>query len=167
VLERAVGAPVIGHRQHYLNFHPSRLFDEVEGAGLQYDSSVGYNDASGARAGTYFPFRPFNLARGRAYAFWEIPFVLMDTTLATTYRFSPGEALAHLQAILSGVAQAGGCAALIWHLEQLSGLLDPGYAEVYFELLDWIRAQGGAMVNARDLLSDFDARWHATMGDAE
>lgn len=166
-LERAVGVPVIGHRQHYLNFHPSQLFDEVEAAGLQYDSSVGYNDGSGARAGTYFPFRPFNLARGRAYAFWEIPFVLMDTTLATTYRFSPGEALAHSQAILSGVARAGGCAALIWHLEQLSGLLDPGYAEVYFELLDWIRAQGGAMVNARDLLSDFNARWHATMGDAE
>lgn len=160
-----MGATVLGQRQHYLNFHPSQLFDEVERAGLSYDTSVGYNDISGARAGTYFPYRPFNLATGRAHSFWEIPFVLMDTTLATTCRFSPAQALEHSQAILARVAQARGCVAIIWHLEQLSGLVDPGFDRSYYDLLDWIRAQGGAMVTGRAMLPDLDARWRLTLCD--
>lgn len=164
-LERAVGAPVRGHRQHYLNFHPSQLFDEVDRAGLDYDMSVGYNDASGARAGTFFPYHPFSLAHNHAHKFWEIPFVLMDTTLATTYRLSPPQAAQHSQAVLANVARARGSVSIIWHLEQLSGLVDPGFDQVYYDLLDWIRAQGGVMTTARNILPEWDARWRATMLD--
>ena len=164
-LERVVGTAVHGNRQHYLNFHPSQLFDAIERAGMEYDMSVGYNDASGTRAGTCFPYRPFNLGLGRAYGFWEISFVLMDTTLATTYRFSPAEALEHAQAVLSRVAKVGGSVSLIWHLEQLSGLVDPGFDQLYCELLDWIHAQGGAMVAGRDVLHDLNVRWRAAMCD--
>lgn len=164
-LERVIGKAVQGNRQHYLNFHPSWLFDEVERAGLQYDTSIGYNDVSGTRAGTYFPYRPFNLRRSHAYGFWELPFLLMDTTLATTYRFSPSEALKHTQAILSPVARVGGCVSVIWHLEQLSGLVDPGFEQVYYDLLDWIHSQGGAMVTGRGVLDDLEKRWRATIID--
>ena len=164
-LERIAGVLVRGHRQHYLNFHPSQLFDAVEHAGLEYDSSVGYNDTSGARAGTYFPYRPFNVASGRAHDFWEIPFVLMDTTLATTYRFTSQEAFEHSKKTLARVSEGGGCVAMIWHLEQLSGLLDPEFDQVYFELLDWIRECGGIMTNGREIIPEWEMRWRATMAD--
>ncbi len=161
-LERASNISVQGHRQHYLNFHPSQLFDAIECAKFEYDSSVGYNDVSGARAGTFFPYRPFGVNHRRAYNFWEIPFVLMDTTLATTNNFSPRQALVHSQKILAPVAQACGTVAIIWHLEQLSGLLDPGFECVYFDLLDWIRAQGGVMTTGRAVVRNWNARWKAT-----
>lgn len=164
-LESVAMVPVIGNRQHYLNFAPAHLFDQVERADLQYDSSVGYNEMSGARAGTYRPYRPFDFTRDCAYNFWEIPFVLMDTTLATTYRFSPRAALEHSKKILACVAETCGCVAIIWHLEQLSGLVDPGFDQVYFDLLDWIRVQGGAMVTGRDAAKIWDTHWRATMPD--
>lgn len=162
-LKRWVGVSPLGQRQHYLNFHPSQLFDQVEGAGFRYDLSVGYNDKSGARAGTYFPFHPFNLTNARAYDFWELPFVVMDTTLATSHRFSPRQALVHAQAILEEVAKAGGCVSLIWHQEQLGGLLDPGFERVYYDLLDWIREQGGVLTTGRNILDALDTRWEATI----
>lgn len=162
-LEREIGAPVRGHRQHYLNFYPSRLFDAVERAGLDYDLSVGYNDASGARAGTCFPYRPFNLTANHAHNFWEIPFVLMDTTLATTHCFAPREAFQYSQKILAPIAQARGCVALIWHLEQLSGLLDPGFERVYFDLLDWLCEQGARMVAGKHLVREWQDAWTQTL----
>ncbi len=159
LLEKTLGAPVWGQRHHYLNFYPPQLFEQVARAGLQYDLSVGYNDRSGARAGTLFPYRPFG------YAFWEIPFVLMDTTLATTYRLSAAEAETHAKRVLRQLVDAGGCAAIIWHAEQSSGVLDPGYERVYENLLEWIYARGGALVSGRALLRELDDRWRAAWAD--
>ena len=152
-----------GHRQHYLNFEPGGLFHEVAHAGLCYDMSIGYNDRSGPRAGTYFPFRPYDLDNARAYRFWEIPFVVMDTTLATTYRLSAAEASAHARAALQPVVAAGGCVAIIWHQEQCGGLLDPGSDWVYCDLLDWLVTQGVRLTSGGPLLSEADGAWEATM----
>lgn len=165
LLEDLMAHPILGHRQHYLNFHPSLLFDEVERAGLKYDLSVGYNDRSGPRAGTFFPYRPFNLDRSHAYDFWEIPFVLMDTTLATTYRFSATEAFSHARMLLEQAAEAKGCVGIIWHQEQLGGQLDPGYDRVYYDLLDWINSQGGLMTNGKDVVPALDGQWNSTLAN--
>ncbi|HXQ21413.1 MAG TPA: polysaccharide deacetylase family protein [Candidatus Acidoferrales bacterium] len=162
-LEALAGRVVRGGRQHYLNFEPAELFREAAAAGLGYDLSVGYNDRSGPRAGTYFPFRPNDLDAKRPYQFWEIPFVLMDTTLATTYRLGATEALAHAQAVLDPVAAAGGCVAIIWHQEQCGGLLDPGYDRTYFQLLEWLAGKGGRLTTGASLIAELDAAWEATI----
>ncbi len=161
-LESLAGATIFGHRQHYLNFHPRDLFQEVERANLRYDMSIGYNDISGARAATLFPLVPFSSLE-RPYSFWEIPFVLMDTTLATSYRFSARDAFEHATRVLQTVADAGGCVSVVWHQEQLGGALDPDYDRVYYDLLDWIHANGGAMTTGRVVVEELDHRWKETL----
>jgi hypothetical protein len=163
-LESLSGRRVLGHRQHYLNFDPAELFREVAAAGLCYDMSVGYNDRSGPRAATYFPFRPYDLGAGQPHAIWEIPFVLMDTTLATSYRLGPRAAFEHAQAALRPALAAGGCVSIIWHQEQCGGLLDPGYDRVYVDLLDWLTAEGARLVNGAAVVGDLDASWAAADG---
>ena len=158
-LERMANRPVCGYRQHYLNFEPAGLFREVAAAGLRYDMSVGYNDRSGPRAGTYFPFKPYDLDGAQPYAFWEIPLVLMDTTLATTHRLGAAEALQHARMTLEPVIAAGGCVALIWHQEQCGGLLDPGYDEVYSQLLSGLARHGGRLTTGAGVISELDAAW--------
>jgi len=162
VLEQVLGTPITGHRQHYLHFHPAQLFAEVEHAGFSYDLSVGYNDRSGPRAGTCFPYRPYALEHGRPYALWEIPFVLMDTTLATIYRLSSQEAWEHARTVLD---RQRGCVAVIWHQEQLGGLLDPGFDEVYYRVVAWALEAGMRLVPGAALLPDLDAAWAATVRD--
>jgi len=158
-LESILGMSVSGHRQHYLNFHPATFFPELERAGLEYDMSVGYNDMSGPRAGTLFPFKPYDVERARYFPLWEIPFILMDTTLATTYRFSSEQALDHCIDQIRPMEKSGGCVSLIWHQEQLSGLLDPGFDGVYWTLLKYLKKRGVRLSSGARLLPAMDELW--------
>jgi len=164
-LERIAGSVVSGHRQHYLNFHPVTIFLELEKAGFRYDMSVGYNDMSGPRAGTLFPYRPYNVEKAKPYTMWEIPFVLMDTTLATTYRFSPDQAIDHCMEQIRQVNKSGGCVSIIWHQEQLSGILDPGFEELYWTLLGEIRTRGMSMTSGGRIVPAIDEMWDLTYED--
>jgi hypothetical protein len=158
-IESILGRRISGHRQHYLNFHPATFFPELESAGLEYDMSVGYNDMSGPRAGTLFPFRPYDTERAKPFSLWEIPFILMDTTLATTYCFSSDEALDHCTDQIRPVEESGGCVSLIWHQEQLSGLLDPGFDGIYQTLLERLRERGMRLTSGQRLLPAMDELW--------
>ena len=164
-LEKILGTSISGHRQHYLNFHPATFFPELEKAGLKYDMSIGYNDMSGPRAGTLFPFRPYDMEKAKPFSLWEIPVILMDTTLATTYRFSSGEALDHCIDQIQPVEKSGGCVSLIWHQEQLSGLLDPGFDGIYWTLLKGLKERGIRLTSGRVVVEDIDALWTQTIGD--
>ena len=158
-LEKILGTSISGHRQHYLNFHPATFFPELERAGLEYDMSVGYNDMSGPRAGTLYPFRPYDIEKAKPFSLWEIPFILMDTTLATTYRFSSGDALDHCIEQVRPLEKSGGCVSLIWHQEQLSGLLDPGFDGVYWTLLKDLKKRGVRLSSGARLLPAMDELW--------
>jgi len=162
-LESILGMSVSGHRQHYLNFHPATFFPELERAGLEYDMSVGYNDMSGPRAGTLFPFRPYDMEKAKPFSLWEIPFILMDTTLATTYRFSSGDALDHCIEQVRPLEKSGGCVSLIWHQEQLSGLLDPGFDRIYWILLKKLKERGIRLSSGERLLPAMDELWKMTI----
>ena len=162
-LENILGVSISGHRQHYLNFHPATFFSELSKAGLAYDMSVGYNDMSGPRAGTLFPFRPYDMEGAKPFSLWEIPFILMDTTLATTYRFSSGEALEHCIDQIQSVKKSGGCISLIWHQEQLSGLLDPGFDRIYWALLKKLKERGTRLCSGERLLPAMDELWKVSI----
>jgi len=86
----------------------------------------------------------------------------MDTTLATTYRFSSGAAWEHIKTVLT---RHRGCSAVIWHQEQLSGLLDPGFDSVYYLLLTWALAAGMRLLPGEALLPELDRAWVATVRD--
>ncbi len=164
-LEGILGTSISGYRQHYLNFHPATFFHELTKAGLEYDMSVGYNDMSGPRAGTLFPFRPYDMEGAKSFPLWEIPFILMDTTLATTYRFSSDEALDHCIDQMRPVEESGGCVSLIWHQEQLSGMLDPGFDEIYWTLLKGLRERGMRLTTGSIVVKEIDELWKKTIGD--
>jgi hypothetical protein len=125
--------------------------------------SVGYNDMSGPRAGTLFPFRPYDIEKAKPFSLWEIPFILMDTTLATTYRFSSREALDHCIDQIRPVEKSGGCVSLIWHQEQLSGLLDPGFDGIYWILLKKLKEYGIRLSSGERLLPAMDELWKASI----
>jgi hypothetical protein len=162
-LENILGHEVVGHRQHYLHLHPRSFFEGIENAGLQYDMSIGYNDAVGPRAGTYFSYRPYDIYKAKAFSFWEFPLVLMDTTLATSYLFQPTEALLKSKEEMQHVIEAKGCVSVIWHQEQMGGLLDPGYDQVYWKLIDELRRQQVRLTTGSRILPEMDAMWQKTV----
>ena len=79
-LEKLSG-PVQGQRYHYLRVDPHRNLGALEAAGFAYDSSLGFGDAVGFRAGIAHPFRPWDFERDAPRGLVEVPLAAMDVTL--------------------------------------------------------------------------------------
>src|SRR5262249_14599496 len=84
-IRRAAGTRHIGGRQHYLRWSP-QTWEDWEMCGMAYDSSLGYADEIGFRAGTCIPYRPWLLGPGREASLLEIPLTVMDVTVAGNTR---------------------------------------------------------------------------------
>ena len=80
--------------------------------GAAYDSTVGYNETVGYRAGTTQVFKPLQASR-----LLELPQHVMDTALF--YRahlgLSQREASTYLSRIVDNAEQFGGCLTINWH----------------------------------------------------
>jgi hypothetical protein len=161
-LECLLGRKVVGHRHHYLNFNPKELFHELESAGFEYDMSVGYNDMIGPRAGTYFPFRPYNFSRSRSFSFWEIPLAVMDTTMATTFKISADMASGLVETELEKAAKCAGAIGINWHHEQFTETLDPGYGWVYEKILQRLAGEPAHLGTGGEMSALMECAWKET-----
>jgi hypothetical protein len=130
-LKRIFGKTKLGGRQHYLRWHPESWVD-WEKWGLSYDSSVGFAEAPGFRAGTSLPYRPWIIQKNRQANLLEIPLILMDVTLCDYMKVSPGSGYEIAAKIISRCKLVGGVFTFLWHN---STLLDPRYGNLYQQLL--------------------------------
>jgi len=131
-LKSALDENFPGGRQHYLRWSPQTWLD-WESCGLRYDSSVGFADQLGFRAGTSFPFRPWCWAENRELNLIEVPLILMDCTPVKYMRLDIHEGLERVRAMVRRVEETGGVFTLLWHN---TPLLDPGYNGWYEAILD-------------------------------
>lgn len=139
------GAAELGTRMHWLYYgHDSPAV--LERAGASYDSTVGYRETVGYRAGTSQAYKPLNAER-----LLELPLQVMDTALLypAYMGLSAGEATAVLQRFADDLARFGGCLTLNWHDRSLAPE----------------RLWTGCYRDLMDNLKDRDT-WFATCGQA-
>jgi hypothetical protein len=133
-LKSALGVNSPGGRQHYLRWS-TQTWRDWESCGLRYDSSVGFADQIGFRAGTSFPFRPWCWAENRELNLVEVPLILMDCTPVKYMRLDIHEGLKRIRALVRRVEETGGVFTLLWHN---TPLLDPDYIGWYEAILDFL-----------------------------
>jgi len=139
-----------GGRQHYLRWSPDTWLD-WEACGLSYDSSLGYADRFGFRAGTAFPYRPWSFQNNRELNLIEVPLVLMDCTPVKYMRLSRSEGLKRIRKVAQRVAHTGGVFTLLWHN---TPFLDADYDGWYESILDLLTG-----TRSFDLPSDAKDLW--------
>lgn len=148
-VEKRLGASISGLRHHYLaidNLHPARTFRSHVAAGFSYDSSIGWQERAGFRAGTCLPWQPYDLETDQSLPLVELPLCLMDGYVMAD---DVPTAVRNALAIVSAVRQAGGVATINWHTETYcSQYVFKNYRPVLEQLL-------------ASLLADCDA-WFAT-----
>ena len=156
-LEQLAG-PVRGQRYHFLRLDPDRNLAHVEAAGFAYDSTLGFNDAPGFRAGIAHPFRPWNLERDEPRGIVEVPLAAMDVTLSAEryLDLSARQAEARLRTLLDWAAEHGGGFAVLWHSEQYDSAINPGWDRLYRRFMEDVRARGGICVQAGTLAEEAD-----------
>lgn len=166
VLEReaavlgALGTEVRGQRYHYLRVDPHANLAPLTALGLRYDTTLGFPDAPGFRAGIAHPFRPWDVAADRPLDLVEVPLAAMDVTLAEE-RFlglSAREAEPRLIALLDWAAEHGGGFSVLWHTDRFDRPTARGWDTLYSRFMDAVRERGGICMSAGEL-ADEAAAW--------
>jgi hypothetical protein len=155
-IEAASGRPAPGTRQHFLRFDIHRTWRAQEEAGFSYDSTLGYNEAPGFRAGIAAPFAPWDANAGRPHRLLELPLTVMDGSLFRTLGLDGARAAERVRQHLRAVEASGGLAVLLWHPNGASQAHFPGWWTAWEAALDTLAA-GGAWVATGDEI----ARWWA------
>ena len=151
----ALAGEVQGHRYHYLRADPHGNLAQLAGLGFRYDTTLGFPDAVGFRAGIARPFRPWDFASDAPADLLEIPLAAMDATLAEEryLGLSARRAEPQLTALLDWAAANGGAFAILWHPDRFDPLTSGGWDRLYSRLLDGVRARGGVCMSAGELSS--------------
>jgi hypothetical protein len=140
----------LGGRQHWLRFSLDRLIPAVERAGALFDTSLGWQNRIGFRAGACFPFPPYNFAEERPARFLELPLAVMDQALPSNEEGAVNE-IANLLAT-SRMYGWGGISVL-WHPEALGGgQLPIGIGRTFYDLVNACSGWKDTWLSAGDFL---------------
>jgi hypothetical protein len=151
------GEEQLGIRMHWL------LFDQgsaarLDRAGFVYDSTFGYNDEVGFRAGTAQPFRPHSVSR-----LLELPLHIQDTALFFPQRLhlTETEAWQRCERIWQPVEAYGGALTILWHERSLAP--ERQWGEFYARLLETLRLKRTWFGTGREVTRWFTRRRAVTM----
>ncbi|MDX6479682.1 MAG: hypothetical protein QOG85_192 [Gaiellaceae bacterium] len=150
---RNLAGEVAGHRYHYLRIDPHRNLVPLGSLGFRYDTTLGFPDAVGFRAGIAHPFHPWDFEKEAPAEIVEVPLAVMDATLAEARYLGlrTEDAKPSLFALLDWAAEHGGGFSILWHPDRFDAPSARGWDRLYFELLDAVRERGGVCLPARDL----------------
>jgi hypothetical protein len=137
-LRETLGERFLGGRQHYLRWAP-QTWTHWEECGLAYDSTVGYADHVGFRAGTCFPYRPWLLWLNREATIIEIPLIVMDCVLAHSIGLNPQQSREAIRNCIARCRSVGGVFTLLWHN---GSLIEAIYGDTYETVLDELAGEG-------------------------
>jgi peptidoglycan/xylan/chitin deacetylase (PgdA/CDA1 family) len=150
-IEFGADTVVRGVRQHFLRFDVRATWAAQVEAGFRYDTTLGYNEAVGFRAGIAAPFRPWSSERKQSHDLWELPLTLMDGALFRTLKLGSKQAAEAVTRHLDQVEAAGGLAVLLWHPNGAAEALFPGWWATYRHLLDELGRRNAWVATARTI----------------
>ncbi|MGZ4462994.1 MAG: polysaccharide deacetylase family protein [Gaiellaceae bacterium] len=156
----ALAGELDGHRFHYLRVDPHRNLRPLDRLGFHYDTSLGFADRYGFRAGIAQPFRPWDFAAERPLDLIEIPLAVMDATLAEEryLGLSAAEAEQRLNVLLDWAAGNGGAFSVVWHPDRFDPAQARGWDRLYYRFIAAVKERGGACVTCEDLAAEAASR---------
>ena len=145
-----------GVRMHWLYFG-EQSHAELEKAGFAYDSTVGYNNAVGYRAGTTQVFKPLTVTK-----LLELPMHVMDTALfyPSYLNLSPKQAEEKIRPLIADAVHFGGALTVNWHDRSLAP--ERLWDGTYRWLLAEFKTQGAWFATAAQAVAWFQKRRAAT-----
>ncbi|HEY7195900.1 MAG TPA: polysaccharide deacetylase family protein [Gaiellaceae bacterium] len=151
-----LGAQIKGQRFHYLRVDPHGNLRTLDRMGFAYDTSLGFADAPGFRAGIAHPFRPWDFEADRPLRLVEIPLAAMDVTFSEDRYLGLPAAVAErrLLDLVDLAAERGGGFSVLWHTDRFDPSTSRGWDRLYLRLIDAVRARGGVCMTAGELAEE-------------
>src|SRR5713101_943251 len=151
-IQEITGTVEIGVRIHWLYFN-SQAPLTLEKAGFSYDSTFGYNETIGYRAGTAQVFKHPNVDH-----LLELPLHIMDTALfyPSYMNLSDEQAGAAMLPLIENATRFGGVLTINWHDRRLGP--ERLWSHAYVTLLHDLRARTPWLATAAQTVSWFRKR---------
>jgi hypothetical protein len=151
-VRRITGQREMGARMHWLYFDDHSPVS-LEQAGIVYDSTVGYNETIGYRAGTTQVYKPLQTSR-----LLEVPLHIMDTALFYPgyLDLSPKEARERVGAIIDSAVELGGCVTVNWHDRSIAP--ERQWGHFYAQLIEALESRGARLSTAAQTAAWFRMR---------
>jgi len=151
-LAEATGHLEVGVRVHWLCFDAAspRVLEE---AGFHYDSTCGYNETVGYRAGTSQVFQPEEAA-----SLLELPLHIQDTALFSPRRLGLDDSAAWkpCEILLNNATTHGGVLTILWHTRSLAP--ERLWGNLYVRLLKALRTRSVWFATAGNIVDWFRSR---------
>jgi hypothetical protein len=151
-IKRLSGGLKTGVRMHWLYFNKDS-FSVLEKAGYDYDSTCGYNDSVGFKAGTLQVFQPIGVE-----TLLELPMIVMDTALFYPDRMNlrSEEALFEIRSLVNIASRFGGVLTINWHDRSIAP--ERLWDDVYIESIKEVREKKGKIMTAGSAVDWFRKR---------
>src|ERR1019366_7023670 len=142
----------VGVRMHWLYFDRQSPVT-LEQSGASYDSTVGYNETIGYRAGTTQVYKPLSTVR-----LLELPLHVMDTALfyPSYLHLSAEEARKQISGMIDNAVRFGGSITLNWHDRSLAP--ERLWGDTYANAIEECKAKGAWICTAAQAVSWFRRR---------
>ncbi len=150
----------IGVRMHWLYFNEQSPA-VLERAGSDYDSTIGYNETIGYRAGTGQVYKPLQTTR-----LLELPLHIMDTALfyPSYLNLSRTEANARVADIIDNAARWGGVVTVNWHDRSIAP--ERLWGDSYADVIAQLKSRGAWFSTASQAVSWFRKRRSVVFQDS-
>lgn len=151
-IRRLTGVSEIGVRMHWLCYDQQSPVT-LEQAGAAYDSTIGYNETVGYRAGTTQAYQPLE-----ARHLLELPLHVMDTALfyPAYLELSPRQAKTILGRMADNAVEFGGCLTINWHDRSIAP--ERLWDACYRELVQDLKNRGAWFATAGQVITWFRKR---------
>jgi hypothetical protein len=152
-VSQAVGSSELGVRMHWLYFDSAKSPAILEKAGFDYDTTVGYRETVGFRAGTAQAYKPPGTEK-----LLELPLHVMDTALfyPDYLHLRQEEAERVVGRLIDEVEQIGGALTVNWHDRSIAP--ERLWEDFYRKLLGELRSRGAWLSTSRKAAAWFRSR---------
>jgi hypothetical protein len=160
-IQTLTGKTDLGVRMHWL-YNSLKTPCVLEQAGYKYDSTWGYNETPGCRAGTFQVYKP-----PEAQSLLELPMHVMDTALFYPDRMNLtfDQGIEAIKSFADSVAIHGGVLTLNWHHRSIAP--ERLWDGVYRDALDELRSRNARFATATDIVDWFEKRRSITFETVE
>lgn len=140
-IEIALGQPVTTTRQHWLNWDCRKTPLIQQQAGIQVDSTLGFNRNVGYRCGTSLPHFWFDYEKKQRLALLQVPLIIQEAALTSSsaLEYNAEMALDLLKQFIDETAANQSCLTLLWHPDKFA---TPLFCDLYREAIVYALSKG-------------------------
>lgn len=146
-IERFTNIKVKSSRNHYLRFSVPNSWKVLRDSGICCDSTIGYSDKNGFRAGTVKAFLPYDVINNEIIDIYEVPLAVMDG-IVMSENISFNNKWMKIKEIIDQGIKFNGTFSILWHDYVIS---NKEYKDMYIKILEYLIDNNAKFVLSHEL----------------